>query len=229
MSTQPESNVPASSTVLTANDRLKLTFNSWFWAGLVAATALHFGAFAYWPTMYAEDVSFTTDELISIEIPPEVEIPPPPEQIARPATPVVSATAIDQDITIAPTTFEENPVEDLPPPPAPVASDEASSFVAFTPDMVRPSLRNGAEVERALLRHYPPLLRDAGVGGTVNVLFWIDESGRVVRWQVDGSSGYPQFDEAAGRVADVMQFSPAMTRDQPIGVVVMIPITFQVR
>lgn len=213
----------------TVNDRFKDSFNSWFWAGLAAATVLHFGVLAFWPTMEAADVSFTTEELVSIDIPPEVEIPPPPEQIARPATPVVSSAVIDDDITIAPTTFEDNPIEDLPPPPAPTANEDHGAFVAFTPDMVAPSLRNSDDVARALQRHYPPLLRDAGVGATVNVLFWIDENGRVFRHQVDGTSGYPAFDEAAGKVADIMQFNPAMNRDVSVAVVVSIPITFRVQ
>ena len=212
----------------TVNDRFKQSFSNWFWGGLAAAAVIHFAAFALWPEMELADVTFTTEEIISIDIPPEVDIPPPPERIARPATPVVSSAAIDEDITIAPTTFEDNPVE-VPPPPAPTSSDDLARFEAFTPDMVAPSLRNGDEVARALQRHYPPLLRDAGVGATVQVHFWIDENGRVFRHQVDGTSGYPAFDEAAGKVADIMQFNPAMNRDVPVAVVVSIPITFRVQ
>ena len=51
-----------------------------------------------------------------IELPPEIEIPPPPEAISRPATPVMVLTDIDDDITIAPTTFADSPVDVLPPP-----------------------------------------------------------------------------------------------------------------
>ena len=36
-----------------------------------------------------------------IELPPEIEIPPPPEAISRPATPVMATADIDDDITIA--------------------------------------------------------------------------------------------------------------------------------
>lgn len=213
----------------TANDRFKRGFSNWFWGSLIAATLIHFGVFAFFPDLKAEDMSINVVETEAINIPPEIEIPPPPQAIARPATPVVSAAAIDQDITIAPTTFEDNPVETLPPPPTPTTSEDLSSFRAFTPDMVRPSLRNQGEVEQALKRYYPPLLRDAGIGGVVNVLFWIDETGRVVKYQVAQSSGYPALDEAATQVADVMRFSPALNRDQPVRVVVQIPIRFQVQ
>ncbi len=229
MATMNEGMPAADLYVETANDRFKRGFGNWFWGSLIAATFIHFGVFAFFPELKAEDMSINTDEVTTVDIIPEIEIPPPPQAIARPATPVVSAAAIDQDITIAPTTFEDNPIETLPPPPMPSSSDDLSSFRAFTPDMVRPALRNQAEVEQALKRYYPPLLRDAGVGGVVNVLFWIDETGRVVKYQVGQSSGYPQLDEAATQVADVMRFSPALNRDQPVRVVVQIPIRFQVQ
>ena len=35
----------------TANERLKRTFGSWFWASMIAATVVHFGAFAFWPSL----------------------------------------------------------------------------------------------------------------------------------------------------------------------------------
>ena len=34
-------------------------------------------------------------ELETVELPPEIEIPPPPEKVARPATPVIADVAID--------------------------------------------------------------------------------------------------------------------------------------
>ena len=107
----------------TANDRFKASFGHWFWGSMIVATVVHFALFAFWPEMSAEDVSFTAEALEAIELPPEVEIPPPPEAISRPATPVIAEANIEEDITIAPTTFEENPVEDLPPPPEERATD----------------------------------------------------------------------------------------------------------
>ena len=167
----------------TANDRFKASFGHWFWGSMIVATVIHFAMFAFWPEMNAEDVSFTAEALEAIELPPEVEIPPPPEAISRPATPVIAEANIEEDITIAPTTFEENPVEDLPPPPEERATD-ISAAPTFTPFTVKPDVKNRSEVSRALEREYPPLLRDAGIGGTVNVWFFIDENGQVVRTQV---------------------------------------------
>jgi hypothetical protein len=58
----------------------------------------------------------------------------------------------------------------------PAAAAEASAGDAdlsaaptFTPMTVRPELQNRADVQRALVRNYPPLLRDAGIGGSPTV------------------------------------------------------------
>jgi len=212
----------------TANDRLKKSFSTWFWGSMIAATVIHFGVFAFWPELTAEDVSFTSEELEAIELPPEIEIPPPPQQIARPATPVIAATDIEEDITIAPTTFEENPVEDLPPPPEEQAAD-LSAAPTFTPFTVAPSILNRNDVIRAMEREYPPLLRDAGIGGTVRVYFFIDENGSVQDTRIDQSSGHQALDDAALEVAGIYRFSPALNRDKQVPVWVSFPITFQVR
>ena len=211
----------------TENDRFKRSFSSWFWSSMIAATVVHFMLFQFWPTLTAEDVSFTVEELETIELPPEIEIPPPPERISRPATPVMAAADIDEDITIAPTTFEENPVQDLPPPPTEVVVDVAAAPV-FTPMTVRPEIRNRGEVVRAMSRAYPPILRDAGIGGQVVVWFFISEDGVVLDKRVSQTSGHPQLDDAALEVAGVYQFTPALNRDQKVKVWIQIPITFQV-
>lgn len=220
--------VPSFEAAQTANDRLKGSFNSWFWGSMIVATLIHFGAFAFWPELTAEDISIESVELEAIELPPEIEIPPPPQAIARPATPVIAEAAIDEDITIAPTTFEDNPVENLPPPPEETGSD-ISAAPTFTPFTVAPEIQNRTEVIRAMEREYPPLLRDAGIGGTVRVYFFIDENGQVQDTRIDQSSGHQALDQAALNVAGVYRFSPALNRDQRVPVWVSFPITFQVR
>jgi len=212
----------------TANDRFKKSFDTWFWGSVLAATVVHFVVFMFWPSMTAEDVSFDSEELVAIELPPEIEIPPPPQAISRPATPVIAAADISEDITIAPTTFEDNPVEELPPPPDEEAVD-ISAAPTFTPYTVRPDLTNEREVQRALEREYPPILRDAGIGGTVNVHFFIDEEGMVQRTLVAQTSGHASLDEAALRVANVFRFTPALNLDKIVPVWIAIPITFQTR
>lgn len=216
----------ASSAYETANDRYKKSYANWFWGSMIVATVLHFGVFFFWPDMEAADVSFTADELENIELPPEVEIPPPPDAISRPATPVVTEAEVSEDITIAPTTFEDNPVEDLPPPPEETGGD-LSSTPTFTPYTVRPELRNRGEVARALEREYPPLLRDAGIGGRVVVWFFINEQGELENTEIAETSGQEALDDAALRVAQVMEFTPALNRDEQVPVWISLPITFQ--
>ncbi len=217
---QPQSIVTES-----ANDRFKSSFSTSFWGSMITATVFHFVFFAFLNFGEPEDVSMSMDEIITMDIPPEIEIPPPPEAIARPATPVVTSAVIDEDITIAPVTFDENPVENLPPPPDEVETDIGAAPV-FTPYTVKPDYTNGNEVRRALEREYPPLLRDAGIGGTTIVWFFIDEQGVVQNQVVQQSSGHQALDDAALRVAPVFKFTPALNRDKAVPVWVQLPITF---
>ncbi|MCY4397864.1 MAG: M56 family metallopeptidase [Gemmatimonadetes bacterium] len=109
-----------------------------------------------------------------------------------------------------------------------ITSDGAdlSSEPAFTPFTVAPDYTNASEVRRALESEYPPLLRDAGIGGTVLVWFFIDEAGTVRNSFVNESSGSEALDEAALRVAPVFKFTPALNRDRAVPVWVSLPITF---
>ena len=213
----------------TQNDRFKKSFESWLWGSMITATVLHFMLLQFWPTLTVEAVSFTAAELELIELPPEIEIPPPPEAISRPARPVIAATDIDDDITIAPTTFADSPVDVLPPPPTDEREGDLSAAPVFTPMTVQPEIKNRREVEAALMKEYPSILRNAGIGGQVIVWFFISEEGRVLDRRVSESSGYAQLDEAALKVADVFQFTPALNREKIVPVWIRFPITFQVQ
>lgn len=215
----------------TAHDRFKASFRPVFWGSLILATCVHFAVFTLWPSMSAEVVYLTAEELTAITLPPEIQIPAAPEAIARPAMPVVAANVVDETITIAPTTFESNPVSELPPPPSlrqNTLSDLAEA-PTFTPYTVRPEIKNRGEVAAALSREYPVLLRDAGIGGTVLVWIFIDENGSVVRTQVHTTSGQQALDQAALKVADIIQFTPALNRDKRVPVWISLPILFEIK
>jgi len=154
---------------MTANDRFKRDYSNWVWLGVLSATFLHFALFNWFPQLQAADLGSIADEIISVDLPPEVKIPPPPEQIARPATPRVSAS-VDMD----------------------------------------------------------SMLREAGISGQVTLWVFVDESGNAAKSQVQKSSGYPAFDNAATQIVDQMEFSPAMNRDKPVGVWVAQRIDFTV-
>lgn len=102
----------------------------------------------------------------------------------------------------------------------------AAPFV--TPMTVVPKLLNKDEVEKAVTRFYPPLLRDAGIGGKTKVWFFIDENGRSVKQQIKTQSGYEALDEAALKVAPVLRFTPAENMGKKVPVWVSIDIVFKV-
>ncbi len=208
-----------------ANNRFKSGFSSWFWGSMILATGTHFGFFAFLEFGEVQDVSMRHTPL-PVMPPPKVEIPESPEPLSRPAMPVVTDAVIDIDITIAPITFEKNPVRNLKPRTGEVETDIGVAPV-FTPYTVKPGYTNAAEVQRALEREYPPLLRDAGIGGTVKVWLFIDEHGDVQNQVVNESSGHEALDAAALRVAPVFRFTPALNRDKAVPVWVSLPITFR--
>jgi protein TonB len=185
--------------------------------GLLASVGVHAFLFAWSPSFHTADLSTSSTALQTIQLPPDVKIPPPPQAIARPATPKVAATDVSPELTIAPTTLEANPASTLAPPP-PAVRSRPEDRPTFIPYDVAPELLNRDEIERLILRNYPRALRDVGIGGTVILWAYVDTKGHVVKSLVKTSSGYPSIDEAALGVVHVMRFKPAINRDQPIAV-----------
>jgi len=193
--------------------------------GLIAAVTVHLAIFELFPRMQVDNLGAADVALETIELPPEVRIPPPPEEVSRPATPRVAMIDVDEDVTIASTTFESNPVENLPPPPKTASPDDRPSFIPYT---VAPVLTNKDEVLHFLQRIYPSQLKSAGVGGAVVLWLYIDEDGQVLRTVVAESSGFNQLDEAAQQVASKMEWKPAMNRDKKTAVWLSQAIDFSV-
>jgi len=132
------------------------------------------------------------------------------ERPARPATPVLEKALVD-----APSTSE--------------GAKNIGDEPVFTPFTVRPDIKNRTDIARAMEENYPPLLRDAGIGGTVTVWFLLDEEGVTQRTLINDSSGHLALDDAALRVADAIQFTPALNRDKRVPVWISLPITFTTR
>jgi periplasmic protein TonB len=201
-----------------------------------------------WATMSLGTEAEEPEEVVTIfdavEEPPPPPPPPPPPQEIQEAPPVEVAKGF-QTLTVP-----DIVPPDIPPPQIGVRITEADFsgvgteggradgkegappqsdlLIAptFTPYTVAPELKNSAEVQRVLTRNYPPLLRDAGIGGNVLLWFLIDENGKVVKTTLKESSGHAPLDEAAAKVASVMVFSPAINRDRKVPVWVAIPIQF---
>jgi|SRR5687767_1243446 len=182
------------------------------------------------------------------EPPPPPPPPPPPENEPPPPTTEEIVDVPKGFQTLAPPTIVP---PNIPPPSAgpviserdftgegvvggkatgkvtSVTAENIESAPVFTPFTVAPKLLNQEEVVRAMQRFYPPLLRDAGIGGTVKIWFLIDEAGRVIKTTLKEGSGHAALDDAAGKVADIMRFSPALNRDQKVKVWVDMPIVFK--
>ena len=211
----------------TANDRLKDGFELRLALSFLAAVVLHTLVFQLWPTVQVEPWGIDTARVMDV-IPADLyDLPPDPAPLVRPAFPVPSATV--GDLADVPPVFEWGAVAELPPPSTATPAGRVENGIPFTPRTVEPSLLNPAEVQRALQREYPPVLRDAGIGGSVSLLVHIDALGNVLEARVDGTSGMASLDEAALRVAEVFTFRPAMNRDRPVEVWIRLPVTFQVR
>ena len=101
---------------------------------------------------------------------------------------------------------------------------ERPTFVPFDTD---PILRNSREVTAALQAAYPRNLRDAGIGGSVEMWLYVDESGAVANREVKTSSGNDALDRAAGEVADVMRFESAKHQGRDVAIWVSQTFTFQ--
>ena len=116
----------------------------------------------------------------------------------------------------------------LPPPPEEVETDMSAKPVWTNVDTY-PDLKNRDEMAELLRREYPPLLRDAGIGGTTKVWFFINEAGEVVKTQVHTSAGHAALDEAARRVGSQLEFSPATNAGEAVPLWVALDIKFESR
>lgn len=134
--------------------------------------------------------------------PPAVEIPPAPEPIERPAEPV------------APEEGEGGTPVAEPPP--------------FIPHDVRPRLENAPFIREYLEAFYPPTLRTAGTEARVRLWLFVTREGTVDRARIQSTSGLPAFDSLAVAAAGVMDFRPALSGDQTVGVWVEQWISFRV-
>ena len=112
------------------------------------------------------------------------------------------------------------PVIEISEPPAAVPTPKPA------PRVLRKTILNG---EALLLPKppYPPMARQIGVRGTVNVQVLIDERGNVV--SATPVSGHPLLARAAKAAALQARFSPTMLGDQPVKVSGVITYNFMIQ
>lgn len=97
----------------------------------------------------------------------------------------------------------------------------------FTPFTKQPELNNSEAVVSLIANQYPPLLRDAGIGGQTIAWALVDDRGRVVSTRVKESAGHAALDSAAVRVLRRMEFIPAEHEGTRVPVWIALPIVFK--
>ena len=145
--------------------------------------------------------------------PPPDKPPPPPPKLAPPPPPFipppeVNVAAVQQANPGAITAIART----LPPPapepaPAPVVAAPPRPAVRVPP--VIDAKRSCAEPE------YPSASRRLEEEGTVVLRFLIDVDGRVVKSEIESSSGYARLDEAARNALGRCQFKPGTVDGKP--------------
>ena len=209
----------------TASSRLHEEYGRLFKMFTLAALVVHGLLIFFFVTPRGEGFEARADELEVIDIPPEIKIPPPPEEIARPATPVISEEPIEEDITIAETEIvEDQPVPEGP-PPMPETAEVGNTFT-FTPYTVKPKCETNCTA-KDILRHIPPLLQKSGVQCDLAVGLRIDTSGNVTATQILKSSGQQGCDSAAEKWAKTTSWTTAFNRDQPVVVWISQPVSIK--
>jgi molecular chaperone DnaJ len=153
-------------------------------------------------------------EAAPVPRPPSLRIPaaPEPTKLTLPGAPDIASI------------FGDQPIASLSPiRPEPRASNASSTLSAVTQ---APRVRNLDRVQEALLREYPIGLREAKVGGRVEMTFDVNAQGGVERFQIKEGSGNTQLDAAAMRVARVFEFTPALRGTERVATSVSLGITF---
>lgn len=105
---------------------------------------------------------------------------------------------------------------------------EGGTFVAAVVDR-KAELRNRRELPRIMERLYPPVLRDAGVGGRVVVQFVVDTNGRVDMSTVKVmSSDHNGLEGPTRKALGEFRFRPAKMGDRTVRMLTQMPIVWQV-
>ena len=203
-----------------ANRQLHDAYRSWLRRGMAAAGIVHMIVLAFAAMPVVEPLAETPDEPVSL-IELRYRIPPPPQELARPAVPTISDEAAIDDVAIAPTDLDVPPVE-APAPSQPEA--EAAPTTTFVPYTVAPRCATGCGNEE-LLAHFPRILRKAGVACSAIVGLHIDVDGRVTDARIVEPSGIPACDRALETWARTTRWTSAYNRDVPVAVWIEQPVT----
>ncbi len=89
-----------------------------------------------------------------------------------------------------------------------------------------PELLSRREAEQIIAAEYPAELKEAGVGGSVELQFWVTSMGMVENISFQNGSSHLQLNFAAARAAQKFQFKPATVNGVPVGTLVKVTVHF---
>jgi protein TonB len=200
----------------TANTVFKARYQRYIRNSIIWAFVIHVLVFVLSPEFTFKPYKLREERFEVVEIPDNIEIPPPPQEIQQPQVDIQAAE--DDEATedeIAPTTFDS--FEDMPPPPPP-SGQGSEVFLAFDePPVLIDYVSPG----------YPALAREAGIEGTVSIRVLVNEEGKVIAADVLQSDVTEAMARAAVEAAKKCRFRPAKQRTIPVKAHVMIPFHFQ--
>jgi protein TonB len=185
---------------------------------LAISTAIHIVYILFGQGPPSRPYRYDEEAIQLVEIPDEIDIPPPPPEVERPEIPAipvepeVSSDAETPTEPLPPTTLNPfaPPVAVPPPPPE-------ETFVAFDTPPQR------VEVVEPV---YPEIARELHAQGTVLVQVTVDETGKVIDAVVVESTTIEALEQAALKAARASQFRPAKQRDVPVKARIVIPFRF---
>jgi protein TonB len=198
-----------------ANFEFKSKYMRTFEITILIAVAVHVAAIYTVPPITLTPYSLKESTLEAIEIPDDIVIPPPPEEIERPVLP--TEMEISDDVSVD-ETIPETDFNPFAPPEIPEDTGAGDSFYAF--DSPPTAIKTKAP-------EYPELARAAGAVGTVLVEILVDKNGRVLSARVIKSDTIKSLEEAAMRAAMDWLFTPAKQRDMPVKAKIVIPFEFK--
>ena len=198
---------------MTVHTEFKLRYRKYLDIALALSLALHIVAFALMPQLKIQALRSETEEIEVIEIPPEIDIPPPPKEVARPKIPVETLDEdVEEEETIEDTRLDMSDLPDAPPPPPP----SRGNFLVFD---------KAPKVKKYVKAEYPALAKQAEIEGIVTLQVTINERGRVMDARVIRSDA-EILNQAALDAIKQWEFEPAEQSGNPVKATITIPLQF---
>ncbi|MBD3368140.1 MAG: TonB family protein [Candidatus Eisenbacteria bacterium] len=201
---------------MTAEQRLKDAYPRTFRLAVIVAIVIHALMFLLIPEIQVKPYKLRErQEIVAVEIPDQIKVPPPPKEEAKPQVPteIEPSEEATAEETIASTELDIEAPPEIPPPPT-----RTEFFTAYdTPP----------QVVRQVPPEYPELAKMSELEGVVMVQIGVDEFGNVVEAKV--LQGIEGLNDAAIEAVMQWKFTPAKQRDVPVPVRIVVPIRFVLR